>query len=402
MNNAQQLHRSTIALVLLFILISSSLVYGMQSEENALYLPFVVKDFDTSWQFYDPIKVQLQPVPLSSPYLVIDSSERPHILWETYSSEKAFIYHTYLTDQGWTTPTPIANTLGRSKLHTPPVVGSHNDIYFVWYNELNLGGPYRIMYAAWDGTQWGPEYELIGQGSSIYIRGMTRLDKQGIPTVAFIDTDGAFSSNVYYQRWNGTGFSNREWIKKPSYASLIGLDTSNGVRFFGDDYLNGSIRYSLWKEGQFVVDNRSIPGKISPRSTFLDGTNNLHLYRSASVPVPGGNVTGIYHQCLKNDFSWSPEVVLSGEAYIQKYVVAFDEEVNPLIAWSTNNNQTLNLTIWNGCSLVKQRALSLPSLPDSYGWGEFVTVARNAKTGKVCFLSKEKYSSTSFVLTCTP
>lgn len=402
MNNAKQLHRFVIALVLLLALISSSLVYGMQSEENTLYLPLVAKDFDTSWQFYDPIKVQLQPVPSSNPYLVIDSSKRPHILWDTYSGEKAFIYHTYLTDQGWTTPAPIANTLGRSKLLNPPVVGSHNDIYFVWHNDLNLGGPYRILYAAWDGTQWGPEYELIGQGSSSSINGMTRLDKQGIPTVAFIESDGFFSSNLYYQGWTGSGFSNRELIKKPTYATAAWLDTSNGVRLFGDDSLNGSIRYSYWKGGRFIVDNQAIPGKISPRYTFLDGTNNLHLYRSASVPVPGGNVTGIYHQCLKNDLSWSPEVVLSGEAYIQKYVVAFDEQVNPLIAWSTNSSQTLTLTIWNGCSLIKQRVLSLPPLPSSYGWGDFVTVARNAKTGKVCFLSKEKYSSTSFVLTCTP
>lgn len=367
---------------------------------NFLFLPLLTKDYDPLWQFQSPVKVVLQPLTLTTPFLIIDSSGRLHILWDTYSGDKTFIYHTYLTDQGWTDAAPVAQTLGRSKLLNPPVAGAQNDIHLVWYNELNLGGPYRILYAKWDGTQWGSEIELIGQGKSSSVNGMVRLDNNGMPHVAYIDSDGLFTTSIFYQFWTGTGFSPSQKINRPNYGSNIWLDTSGGICLYGDMYPDKVI-YSYWKAGTFVDLERAITGQLSYRKGFLDGQNNYHLAKISSVPVPGGNVTGIYHQCLKNDLTWSPEVILSGEVGVNNTVLAFDEKMEYITAWSQNDRQTIVINFWNGCECLGKKELPLPPVEDSYGWGDLIQVAKSAQAGKICMLSKEKYMSSNFLLLCS-
>ena len=396
-------HRTLFFLLLIGLFITNTQVLPVQGEgvsDNTIYLPMVLKDYDPNWILGQPIKVQLSPTPLTTPYLVVDSFGRPHLLWATWPGSSAFIYHIYLTDQGWTNPAPIAPTLGNSKLLNPPIAGKNNDLYFVWYNALNLGGPYRIMYAAWNGSSWGPEVELLGNGPSIYINGMTRLDSQGVPNVAFLNTDGAFTSNYYHQKWTGTGFSAKQTIQELDNVSTVWLDSDGGIRFFGDDYFENSIHYSYWKNGAFSVNNKTVLGKLGYRDALLDGQNNLHLTRLASVPVPGGNVSGLYHQCLKSDLTWDSEQVLSGQNNILDYSVSFDENISPVMAWTHGDNQTITAQFWNGCQISKQKELALPTLPAGSKWGHFSGVSSNSQAVKTCFMSKDLYSSDTFWLEC--
>ena len=39
----------------------------------------------------------------------------------------------------------MAQTIGASELLTAPIASTDGSIYIPWQNELNFGGPYRIM-----------------------------------------------------------------------------------------------------------------------------------------------------------------------------------------------------------------------------------------------------------------
>ncbi len=68
---------------------------------------------------------------------------------------------------------------------------------------------------------------------------------------------------------------------------------------------DGSYLYhSYWLNGQFVVDGQSGTGRILGRETQLDIQNNLHVYWTGQVPVPGGTVNGIFYQCLDPNLNW--------------------------------------------------------------------------------------------------
>ncbi len=84
----------------------------VEAQDNQpIYLPLIANNYDPSWQWSTAITVELTPLPQHTPLLTLDLSGRLHIFWDTQHSPR-FIYHTYLGDQGWTTPAPIAQTLG--------------------------------------------------------------------------------------------------------------------------------------------------------------------------------------------------------------------------------------------------------------------------------------------------
>lgn len=375
-------------------------VVAVSDPPNIIYLPAILRDYDPYWQFGDPVKVPIQPAAFSTPYIIVDSMGRPHILLDAFGGEKTFLYHTYLTEQGWSAAAPIAQTLGRSQLLHPPVAGKQNDIHLVWYNALNFGGPYRILYAKWNGVSWEPEIELLGDGKSIYIDGMVRLDPSGALHVAYVDTDGLFYTRIYYQVWNGNAFSAREIVERPKNGSNIWLDTTGGIHFFGDVYPD-TVLYSYWKEGAFRQLETAVPGKLNYRKGFLDALNNYHLVQTKSIPVPGGNVNGVTHQCLTSDLRWTAEQVLSGPANVNSSAFAFDDRMQYITAWSQENHQTVTAYLWDGCENSGKRQIALPAVDDRYGWGEFLGIAKNAQAGKLCLLSKEKYRSDRVLVICS-
>jgi len=390
---------------LVFLLIVSSALGGAvhpvksaASLVDSVYFPILFNQFDTIWDFKDPIRVILFPVPYTDPYLVIDSTGRVHLLWDTASGDQSEIYHSVLSGREWSLPTRVADTTGVSRLLTSPAVGNQGSLYFVWYNELNPNGPYRILYAAWNGTHWGPGYEVLNQGQSTDINAVVRLDRQGVPNILYFDPEDPSVAGIYYRKWTGAGFTTSQRVKKPIYSSLVWLDQDNGLRFYGNE--NNRVYFSYWKNGAFVENNRTTSGSIQDRQTFLDGQNHLHLIQQIPVDVPGGSVTGLEHQCLKSDLTWTHESILTGQEGIETYRLSFNEQMQLILSWSKNNNQSVGMTLWNGCNLTKQKELALPVVPYSYGWGDFITTAENSQAGKICFLSKEKESYNTFWLTC--
>jgi len=77
-------------------------------------------------------------------------------------------------------------------------------------------------------------------------------------------------------------------------------------------FSNESTIYSIWEDGQFQALNKSLAGSLNARDTLLDYTNKLHLFDWKQVPVIGGAVYGVTHQCLDNSLAWDAKTVPSG------------------------------------------------------------------------------------------
>ncbi len=267
--------------------------------------------------------------------MAIDHAGRVHIFWDVSpSSGVAYIYHMVQTGTGWSAPAKIANTLGMSSVLSQPVISPDGRIHLLWYNQLAYGGPYQFMYASFDGSQWSSEDE-IARFSYQDRYGILNYDDQGNIDVVFTIAN-LISSSYYHKVQTSAGWSQAVDIT-PMVTVFVSWniwpDDIGGVRFLGRD-LYDNIIYSYWKDGGFQTSSHLLPYVTWSNSSVLDTQNNFHLFRVASVPVPGGDVTGLYHQCLDTSLNWGPEQVLSGQNSIgDNIVAAWDNSGRVVFGW---------------------------------------------------------------------
>src|SRR4029079_8702008 len=70
-------------------------------------------------------------------------------------------------------------------------------------------------------------------------------------------------------------------------ATWVWPDMQGAIRFFGDHGAD-AIEFSLWKDGQVLTAGQIVNGgRVSDRQTQLDGQNNLHVFWTGTVPIPG-------------------------------------------------------------------------------------------------------------------
>jgi hypothetical protein len=368
----------------------------------ALYLPLVQNGYDPHWRWEASEMVSVSPSPFNNPFLAIDHEGRVHVFWDTWSSSgAAFIYHSYQNGGGWTAPAAIANTLGISKLLIRPVVTPDGHIHLVWYNELAFGGPYRLMYAGFDGSQWSPEEEIM-RFSSPNPSAVLNNDDYGNLHIVY-KVPGIVTSQ-YFQRVRVQEAWGEPVNITPDSGSQVILwelqpDRAGGVRFYGRE-LDRALVYSYWRDGAFQSELSLITGFTWPASfgTLLDAGDNLHIYRNASAPAPGGSVNGLYHLCLDSGLSWEDEQVLSGYDSIGSgSSMAKDESGGVAFGWKEYNSAEFSLALLKGCAQpVRKTGL----LPESTRWGDLSAVALSSQPGKFCALVEIPYHYQTQGLAC--
>ena len=157
------------------------------------------------------------------------------------------------------------------------------------------------------------------------------------------------------------------------------------MRFFGRD-LDDHLVYSYWINGAFQIELLPIPNANWSDLSILDTRDNLHMYRTASVPVPGSYVTGLYHQCLDNNMNWGPELVLSGYDDIwESTAPTRDSEGNVVFGWKEYNSNNFSLALLNGCSQPERKTGQLPA---SKSWGYLSAAAISSQPKKFCALAE--------------
>ena len=123
----------------------------------------------------------------------------------------AFIYYTDYAEGGkWT---PIARVADISALHQmqfPPLVDPDGHIHLLWFNALSMGGPYRLMYANFDGQTWSPEEEVYRSKTNSGLSGRLFFDSQSILHVLVTNSDMILYHYFDLTRVNGAWSSSVE------------------------------------------------------------------------------------------------------------------------------------------------------------------------------------------------
>ena len=134
-------------------------------------------------------------------------------------------------------------------------------------------------------------------------------------------------------------------------------DRDGAVRRFTTRYENQQYRgyYSYWVDGTYLIKDAPLP--FVPRNTYgqLDAGNNLHVYWRAEVPVPGGQVMGLYHQCFNSAMvpASEPELLTGQEATTASLLPAADEAGRWTLAWQMAATGEAKIGVWQGCQRHK-------------------------------------------------
>lgn len=271
------------------------------------------------------------------------------------------------------------------------MVGVDGQIHLVWYNELNFGGPYRLMASSFDGNQWTGASELVRYTNNS-ANAAINVNTDGELNVVY-GVPGIISTSYFYTQKSSSGWTTAQSIDpKLSYPyslTKVMPDQAGGVKLLIRNWNDTTLCYSYWKDNRIL--QQLIPlGTISTSSnSILDSEGNWHFYRTGSVPIPGGNVTGIYHQCATSTLELGAEEVLTGDVNVSDYSVTRDNNGKTVISWTnqTSENKVLNLEIFQGCEFLKHIEYPLPSLEQPYTWGSLVATAKTAgHPGKFCAL----------------
>ena len=366
-----------------------------EGSNTTVYLPLIYNQADFTWQWQDPQSFTLTPTPdTSDPLLLaIDLEGQPHLWFDTLY-EPRFIYHTTLTAQGWLTPTQVADTLGTSYTLFPPARDLEGSFHLLWRNSLGSGvpDPYRLMYARYANETWNPEEEIYR--SNFAQQGMVTVD---LSDNLHITSAGiTFFGTIRHFAQTPSGWATPEEITVPHPISRIWPDRIGGIQFFGETS-NTAFYHTSWLAGQQNTDELPYTGYLSGSDTQLDGLNNLHLFRRAQVPVPGGTVYGVYHRCLTHELVWTAEQVLSGETNtLAPLLKASDDYTQIALAWQNSTGNQVHIAVFEDCALTREATLTLP-LENTW---ELEAIALSQNPPAFCLLARRMYTSTTYYSRC--
>lgn len=360
-----------------------------------VYLPLVAKDYDPTWSWGEPITLTLTPS-YQKILMSIDRQGQVHLFWHPSLSPK-FIYHAYLAPSGWTSPTVVAYSLGSSEVLHPPLVAPDGVIHLLWLNQETSNKPRRLLYATFTDKKWTSEEEVF-QASNLYhyLDGMVHTDTSGLIHATMIE---CYLSCYPYHTVRRGVWQPAIKIELPEHVKWIWPDQRGGVHFYGNDYSTPrKLYYSYWQNGQFLIRDRFV-GHLDLRNkdTQLDGRNNLHIFWKDWVSVPGGQVIGLYYQCLSQDLTLSSVEVLSGQSSVNKLVKGAGFFGWVALAWQETERDVMRLRIgvWDGCSRIY-----LKTCPKGNEWKDLLAVAVSENPGKVCVLGRRSYFPDILELVC--
>lgn len=341
-------------LVLLTVLLYLTLaqVPALAQAEHQVYLPLAIDPAAGPLWWSTSAAVTLTPIPAAGVLSALDGQGRLHLLWHTRYAPQ-FIYHTYQTDSGWSPPTPVALTLGRSELLYPPLVDRAGALHLVWRNHLGYGidNPYRLLVARFADDQWQSE-ELLWRGTTPGAAGIPHLAGEEVRVTAF---DSTFMSGVNQWRRSEEGWVAAASIDPDHSVVRLWPDHMGGIHFFG---WGSGTAYSYWREGAFLVHKPDIGVVVTARTLVMDRRGALHVSWRGTVPVPGGTVYGDYHHCLEADMDWREAEVLSGEYEASTPLSAVGVDTPMALAWSrTRPTPQTQVETWEGCERVLQAIL---------------------------------------------
>ncbi|MFO7584232.1 MAG: hypothetical protein R6W69_05840 [Anaerolineales bacterium] len=344
----------------------------------------------SAWNWQQIASPEINSSALKNSIAVLDSRGYLHLFWDLpFNSSGAFIYHSYYDGNAWTQASPIAQTLGSSELRSDSLVRYGDTIHLLWYNKLKLGGPYRLMYASFDGTNWSPESEVMRIEKDPNLWGKLSVTEKGIH--AIVKSPNIISADLSYLTFSGTDWGSIQTVTPP----MVGLfnwnyypNANGGIGFYGQDATNKKLVYAHWQDGQTTTKYTEIVLNRND-NTFLDSSGNYHTYWTGQVSVPGGAIEGLTSQCVDSNLTAWPEQILSGQSKVTTKPI-FAQSTNKTALLWVDGSEKIQLLFAKNCSEADLFTLPLPVLEDKKR--QPLAFAISDIPSKVCVVSKTGFS----------
>jgi len=261
-------------------------------------------------------------------------------------------------------------------------------LHFVWRNWLGTGleNPYRLLYTRFDGLHWNPEEEIVRTANEM--QAMVQTGEPGEIHVTYVET--LFFSSIYQTKRTESGWGSIYDVHPSHSVSLVWPDRYGGIHLYESYNYTNDLHYSYWLDGTFEIENLVYHANLLGHESQLDGQKNLHIFWTGQVPVVGGQIQGLYYQCLSNSLLTSPEEILSGETEITGLVIkASDNQSRIALAWKEAESGIIQLMVRNECTLQKTKPIPLF---EGINW-EPVSLTLSAAPNNTCVLIRQPYTS---------
>jgi len=371
---------------------------------SSLFFVLVLTNFvsaiwvDAGGSGQESINVSKSPGDSNRPFLCLDSSGTPYIVWEDTSTGNSEIYFLKWNGTEWVD----ADGLGQESINISKNGGpseypslcldNSGNPHIAWHDFIFANN--EIYYLKWNGTEWvdadgsGQEPENISNtiGSSFYPS--LSLDSSGNPHIAWKDYISGNNYDIYYLEWNGSelkwvdakGSSGRESINVSTnttysgFASLC-IDSSGNAHIAWVNYTDSTadtadIYYLKWNGSEWVdadgsgresINVSKNSGQSRNPSLRLDSSGNPHI----AWDNIGSGAYDIYYlewngsEWVDADGSGQESINVSKTSGLDSGnpSLYLDTSGNPHIAWFERvsvNNTTHDIYYlkWNGAAWV--------------------------------------------------
>lgn len=369
-------------------------------QKNPVFVPqpeIVSRGESWNWTSLTPPAFSPEIQANQNPVSFIDDSGRLHFFWNpSFTSGTGFIYHSFLDPSGsWSTPVKAAETLGYSEARFPALMGPDGKVHLLWFNSLQYGGPYRLMYAVSDGVSWGPEEEVYRSENDDNLSGILYFDPQSVLHAVVITSD-VIVNHYFDETHTGNVWSTPIQIDPPVIAIVswsVWPDKSDAVRFYGRD-MNSRFVFTLANSREVIQTGQTIPLGYE---TTLNSNNDLYLYWMGQVSVPGGNVRGLHMRCLDSNLTLWPEIIPGGEAKLNgNPISARTSDLRVVFVWTTDKGN-IQVFIPRSCAQSDLWTISLPELDNRTR--QLSSLAADQVSKRICALTTV-YPGRTYELYC--
>lgn len=194
----------------------------------------------------------------------------PHAIWK----QDRALWHTCLSENGWATPTKIANGEHPALAVTPD--GVLHCLFANW-----LLGNAEIYHAQWDGSRWSLP-EVVSRTTGVSMYPVVAAGNDGVLHAAWADTTPG-RAVIYYGRWADQAWENAPVPNGPGTWPSLAVTAEGDVYVAWQNRLSDTGRFDVFCTS-LVEDRWSLPDNVS------DSANRHSIY-----PQLATNRTGACH-----------------------------------------------------------------------------------------------------------
>lgn len=316
----------------------SGLVETPSMRLDSLGRPYIVSTNHTDSPFDDDLVLvkwngtdweteKILEDPSYSPAIALDSSDRPHIAFETGSS----IYYTKWNGSAWEL-TPV-DTVGSCGDYISIVMDSLDHAHIAYY-ETNT---HDLRYAKWNGTVWNTE--VVDETLQVGRFNAIDIDSNDYPHISYWEHT---TQALRYAKWNGTGWEIEILDSDDEvgqYTSIV-VDSLDRPYISYIDSTNHELMLAYKKGGEWVFEtiDSDQTGKTYT-SICLDSDESPYIaYNSyyLSPPFPSSLKLARW-----NGIEWIIGIINNDTNDIGSLVLALDSSNTPKIVYKDASNNLL-------------------------------------------------------------